>query len=146
MLYYTIAKHLTLQIFFFYFLIVEYFVDCFQAKGIRVLLSIGGPPESSDYSLTSTEDAKSVANYLYTNFLRGQYGPLGSITLDGIDFDIQTTEHHWEDLATELDTLRRTNHHRYFFLSAAPQCSIPAPFLHKAINRPLRVRPHSVLQ
>lgn len=113
---------------------LEYQIKHCQAKGIRVLLSIGGPPESSDYSLTSSEDAKSVANYLYTNFLSGQYGPLGSITLDGIDFDIQTTEHHWEDLATELDALRRTKHHRYFFLSAAPQCSIPAPFLHKAIQ------------
>nr|QIJ55476.1 hevamine-A-like protein [Cajanus platycarpus] len=103
-----------------------------QAKGIKVLLSIGGAPEFSDYSISSVEDAKIVANYLYTNFLSGQFGPLGSVTLDGIDFDIEVTEDHWDDLARELDTLRRTKG-PYFHLSAAPQCPIPVYFLGKAI-------------
>ncbi|TKY66409.1 Acidic endochitinase [Spatholobus suberectus] len=49
-----------------------------QAKGIKVLLSIGGAPGYSAYSLSSAEDAKDVAGYLYKNFLSGQYGPLGS--------------------------------------------------------------------
>ncbi|XP_020204575.1 hevamine-A [Cajanus cajan] len=103
-----------------------------QAKGIRVLLSIGGPSDNSDYSLTSAEDAKNVANYLHTNFLSAQYGPLGRVTLNGISFDIEKSEEHWDNLAKELDTLRRTKGH-YFFLSATPQCQIPTPFLGKAI-------------
>ncbi|TKY49707.1 Acidic endochitinase [Spatholobus suberectus] len=101
-----------------------------QDKGIRVILSIGGDPNYSHYSLNSTEDAKIVANYLYTNFLSGQYGPLGSVTLDGIDFDIEVTEDYWDDLAKELDALRQT---KYFYLSAAPQCPIPVYYLGKAI-------------
>ncbi|KAL9298056.1 hypothetical protein ACSQ67_023952 [Phaseolus vulgaris] len=103
-----------------------------QAKGIRVLLSIGGAPDYSSYSLSSPEDAKEVANYLYENFLSGQYGPLGSVALDGIDFDIEVTEDHWDDLARELDFFRRTTG-RYFYLSAAPQCPIPVYYLGKAI-------------
>nr|KYP37712.1 Acidic endochitinase [Cajanus cajan] len=103
-----------------------------QAKGIKVLLSIGGAPDYSDYSISSADDAKIVANYLYENFLSGQFGPLGSVTLDGIDFDIEKTEDHWDDLARELDTLRRTKG-RYFYLSAAPQCPIPVYYLGKAI-------------
>lgn len=103
-----------------------------QGKGIKVLLSIGGAKDYSNYSLSSAEDAKSVANYLYTNFLSGQWGPLGSVTLDGIDFDIEVTEDHWDDLARELDYFRQTTG-TYFYLSAAPQCPIPVYYLGKAI-------------
>nr|KYP32323.1 Acidic endochitinase [Cajanus cajan] len=103
-----------------------------QGKGIKVLLSIGGAKDYSNYSLSSAEDAKSVANYLYSNFLSGQWGPLGSVTLDGIDFDIEVTEDHWDDLARELDYFRQTTG-TYFYLSAAPQCPIPVYYLGKAI-------------
>jgi len=98
-----------------------------------VLLSIGGAPGDSFYSLSSPEDAKEVANYLYNSFLSGQDGPLGSVTLDGIDFHIETTENYWDDLARELDFFRQTTG-RYFYLSAAPQCPTdPIPYLGKAI-------------
>ncbi|TKY66396.1 Acidic endochitinase [Spatholobus suberectus] len=82
------------------------------------------------------EDAKDVAGYLYKNFLSGQYGPLGSVELDGIDFDIEVTEDHWDDLARELDFFRHTEG-RYFYLSAAPQCPIPIYYLGKAIETKL---------
>ena len=78
-------------------------VHC-QQKGVKVFLSLGGAIGS--YSLCSAEDAKEVANYLYNNFLSGQYGPLGSVTLDGIDFHIEESELYWDDLARELDALR----------------------------------------
>ncbi|KAJ1385399.1 Glycoside hydrolase family 18, catalytic domain [Sesbania bispinosa] len=102
-----------------------------QQKGIKVFLSLGGA--SGSYSLCSTEDAKEVANYLFSNFLTGQSGPLGSVTLDGIDFDIEGGSNlYWDDLAKELDALRQTNN--YFYLSAAPQCPIPDYYLDKAIK------------
>jgi len=98
-----------------------------------VLLSIGGDPNYSNYSLSSPADAKEVATYLYNNFLSGQYGPLGSVELDGIDFDIEATEDYWDDLARELDFFRQTTG-RYFYLSAAPQCPTdPIYYLGKAI-------------
>ncbi|MBA0609281.1 hypothetical protein Godav_021361 [Gossypium davidsonii] len=40
-----------------------------QAKGIKVMLSIGGGAGS--YNLTSAEDARQVATYLWNNFLGG---------------------------------------------------------------------------
>ncbi|XP_014493495.1 hevamine-A-like [Vigna radiata var. radiata] len=102
-----------------------------QGKGKKLLLSIGG--DSPNYSLSSPEDAKEVANYIYTNFLSGNYGPLGSVTLDGVDFDIERTEDYWDNLARELDYFRQTTG-RYFYLSAAPQCPTdPIYYLGKAI-------------
>lgn len=90
-----------------------------QEKGVKVFLSLGGAVGT--YSLCSPDDAKEVANYLHNNFLSGQYGPLGSVTLDGIDFDIEGGSNlYWDDLARELDAIRNQN--RYFYLSAAPQC------------------------
>ncbi|CAN1238065.1 Acidic endochitinase [Linum grandiflorum] len=60
-----------------------------QAKGIKVLLSIGGG--AGGYDLASTHDAEQVAGYLWDNFLGGHSStrPLGPAVLDGIDFDIE---------------------------------------------------------
>ena len=60
-----------------------------QAKGVKVLLSIGGAAGS--YYLASSEDARQVAVYLWNNFLGGYTSscPLGPAVLDGVDFDIE---------------------------------------------------------
>ncbi|KAI3668144.1 hypothetical protein L6452_43221 [Arctium lappa] len=74
-----------------------------QAKGIKVMLTIGGAAGS--YYLTSAADAKQVATYLWNNFLGGKSStrPLGDAVLDGIDFDIEGgTTQHWDDLARYL--------------------------------------------
>ncbi|TQE01322.1 hypothetical protein C1H46_013083 [Malus baccata] len=71
-----------------------------QAKGLKVILSIGGGAGS--YYLTFKEDAREVATYLWNNFLGGTSSlrPLGDVVLDGIDFDIEGgTPIHWDDLA-----------------------------------------------
>ncbi|KAJ4828541.1 Acidic endochitinase [Turnera subulata] len=72
-----------------------------QARGIKVMLSIGGGAGS--YSLESPDDARQVAAYLWNNFLGGQqssFRPLGPAVLDGIDFDIEGgTGLYWDDLA-----------------------------------------------
>ena len=67
------------------------------------MLSIGGGAGS--YSLSSTDDARQVATYLWNNFLGGRSSsrPLGAAVLDGIDFDIEGgTTQHWDELATFL--------------------------------------------
>ncbi|KAF3956394.1 hypothetical protein CMV_018472 [Castanea mollissima] len=72
-----------------------------QSRGIKVMLSIGGAAGS--YSLSSTDDARQVATYLWNNFLGGQSSsrPLGAAVLDGIDFDIQGgTTQHWDEPAS----------------------------------------------
>ncbi|KAK7405343.1 hypothetical protein VNO78_06587 [Psophocarpus tetragonolobus] len=106
-----------------------------QAKGIKVFLSLGGPFWEM-YSLNSTNDAKEVAKYLHTNFLTGKHGPLGSVYLDGIEFNIRWTKDHWDDLVKELHFLRHTKG-PHFLLSAAPLCHIPVLFLDKAIQTQL---------
>ncbi|KAJ9679656.1 hypothetical protein PVL29_021550 [Vitis rotundifolia] len=71
-----------------------------QNRGIKVMLSIGGGVGS--YSLSSSNDAQKVANYLWNNFLGGQSSsrPLGDAVLDGIDFDIKLgSTQYWDDLA-----------------------------------------------
>ncbi|CAJ1967850.1 unnamed protein product [Sphenostylis stenocarpa] len=108
-----------------------------QKKGVRVFLALGGP--SGSYSLCSSGDAKVISNYLYGNFLSGQSGPLGSVTLNGIHFHIQTSGSflHWEHLVQELYIIRErgnTSNHNFFHLSASPQCFIPDPYLDKAIK------------
>ncbi|CAJ1978461.1 unnamed protein product [Sphenostylis stenocarpa] len=106
-----------------------------QAKGIKVFLSIGGPPWS-DYSLSSAEDAKNVARYIYRNFLSGRFGPLGSVELDGVEFHIRKSGNHWDDLVKELDFFRHSRG-PYFQLAAAPRCPVPVYYLGNAIETKL---------
>uniref|UniRef100_A0A2P2N589 chitinase n=1 Tax=Rhizophora mucronata TaxID=61149 RepID=A0A2P2N589_RHIMU len=102
-----------------------------QNQGKKVLLSIGGA--SSGYSLSSADDARQVANYLWNNYLGGQSNsrPLGDAVLDGIDFDIEGgTAQHWDELARALSQFSQQ---RKVYLSAAPQCPYPDAWLGGAI-------------
>ncbi|GLT79712.1 hypothetical protein SLA2020_511890 [Shorea laevis] len=93
-----------------------------QANGIKVILSIGGGAGS--YYLSSADDAKQVADYLWNNFLGGQSSnrPLGDAVLDGIDFDIEGgTTQHWDDLAKYLSEY--SNQGKKVYLTAAPHAS-----------------------
>ncbi|XP_057439602.1 hevamine-A-like [Lotus japonicus] len=104
-----------------------------QAKGIKVILSIGGGVGS--YSLASSEDARQVATYLWNNFLGGQSSrrPLGNAVLDGIDFDIeQGTNQHWDDLARYLSAYSKKG--KKVYLSAAPQCPFPDAWIGNALK------------
>ncbi|OUZ99424.1 Glycoside hydrolase [Macleaya cordata] len=94
-----------------------------QAKGVKVILSIGGGAGS--YYLASSEDARQVATYLWNNFLGGKSDsrPLGDAVLDGIDFDIEGgTNQHWDELA------------RYLKGYAAPQCPFPDAWIGDALK------------
>lgn len=104
-----------------------------QAKGIKVMLTIGGA--SGSYYLTSAADAKQVADYLWNNFLGGKSStrPLGEAVLDGIDFDIEggTTEH-WDDLARYLSGY--SSQGKKVYLTAAPQCPFPDAYIGTALK------------
>jgi len=104
-----------------------------QAKGIKVMLSIGGGAGS--YYLTSKEDAKQVATYLWNNFLGGNSSsrPLGPAVLDGIDFDIEGgTNQHWDDLARFLSAYSKQG--KKVHLTAAPQCPFPDAWVGNALQ------------
>ncbi|KAL5571510.1 hypothetical protein UlMin_021107 [Ulmus minor] len=106
-----------------------------QAKGIKVILSIGGGAGS--YSLASSSDAKQVATYLWNSFLGGNHNsssrPLGSAVLDGIDFDIEGgTNQYWGDLARNLKKYSKGG--KKVYLSAAPQCPFPDAWIGDALK------------
>ncbi|XP_047339305.1 acidic endochitinase-like [Impatiens glandulifera] len=104
-----------------------------QAKGIKVILSIGGGAGS--YYLASSDDARQVATYLWNNFLGGTSSsrPLGDAILDGIDFDIEGgTNQHWDELATYLS--KYSNRGKKVYLTAAPQCPFPDAWIGNALK------------
>ncbi|KAL4279182.1 hypothetical protein GQ457_03G024020 [Hibiscus cannabinus] len=104
-----------------------------QAKGIKVMLSIGGGAGS--YYLASSDDARQVATYLWNNFLGGQAvsRPFGDAVLDGIDFDIEGgTNQHWDDLARYLSGYSKPDTKVY--LTAAPQCPFPDAWVGGALK------------
>ncbi|XP_061338569.1 acidic endochitinase-like [Gastrolobium bilobum] len=100
-----------------------------QKQRIKVMLSIGG--EIANYSLTSSDDAKNVSDYLWDNFLGGSSSsrPLGDAILDGIDFDIMKHTPYVDDLARYLKS-----HNQTVYLSAAPQCLFPDAQLGTALT------------
>ncbi|KAK0581251.1 hypothetical protein LWI29_011769 [Acer saccharum] len=103
-----------------------------QNKGIKVMLSIGGGDGS--YSLSSADDARSVADYLWNNFLGGQSNSrhLGDAVLDGIDFDIEKGEPHYAALARRLS--EHSQGGKKVYLTAAPQCPFPDQWLNGALS------------
>ncbi|WCJ22682.1 Acidic endochitinase [Euphorbia peplus] len=104
-----------------------------QAKGIKVMLSIGGGAGS--YILTSTQDARQVATYLWNNFLGGHSSsrPFGPAILDGIDFDIEGgSSAHYNELAKFLSGYSKKG--KKVYLSAAPQCPFPDAWVGNALS------------
>ncbi|XP_062226771.1 hevamine-A-like [Phragmites australis] len=106
-----------------------------QRLGIKVLLSIGGGGGS--YGLSSTGDARKVAEYLWNNYLGGTSPsrPLGDAVLDGIDFDIESGgSMYWDDLARFLKAYSRRSGSKPVYLAAAPQCPFPDASLGRALT------------
>nr|ABW75911.1 class III chitinase [Bambusa oldhamii] len=100
-------------------------------RGVKVLISLGGA--SSSYSLASADEARSLADYLWDNFLGGSSAsrPLGDAVLDGVDFDIeQGGVDYYDELARALSS--RCN--GGCLLTAAPQCPYPDAHLDAAIK------------
>ncbi|XP_042421067.1 acidic endochitinase-like [Zingiber officinale] len=86
-----------------------------QRLGVEVLLSIGGGAGS--YGLSSADDAREVAAYVWDNFLGGSSSrPLGEAALDGVDFDIESGgSQYWGLLASyQIKSLIKIQF--YFFL------------------------------
>ncbi|KAB2598725.1 acidic endochitinase-like [Pyrus ussuriensis x Pyrus communis] len=104
-----------------------------QSQNIKVLLSIGGAVGS--YNLTSADDARQVADYIWNNFLGGQSAsrPLGDAVLDGVDFAIVIGGgQFYDELARSLNG--HNGQAQTVYLAAAPQCPIPDAHLDGAIQ------------
>ncbi|KAE8732156.1 Acidic endochitinase [Hibiscus syriacus] len=104
-----------------------------QAKGIKVMLSIGG---GAGYYLASSHDDRQVATYLWNNFLGGQSvsRSFGNAILDGIDFNIKGgTNQHWDDLARYRFGYSKHGDTKVY-LTAAPQCPFPDAWVGGALK------------
>ncbi|CAL9150428.1 unnamed protein product [Musa hybrid cultivar] len=107
--------------------------SCQENYNVKVMLSLGGGV--GIYSLTSKEDAKEVATYIWNNFLGGSSSnrPLGNAVLDGVDLDIEGGgAAHYDDLVRYLKAYSTAE--KKVYLSAAPQCVFPDAHLQAAIN------------
>lgn len=94
------------------------------------MLSIEGGAGS--YSLSSDDDANSVADYLWNLGGHSNSRPLGSAILDGIDFDIERGDRHYAALARKLSSYSQPG--RKVYLMAAPQCPFPDYYLNCALS------------
>uniref|UniRef100_J3L625 chitinase n=1 Tax=Oryza brachyantha TaxID=4533 RepID=J3L625_ORYBR len=107
-----------------------------QSLGIKVMLSIGGGV--GNYGLSSRDDARQVAAYLWNNYLGGTSPsrPLGDAVMDGIDFDIESGGGlYWDDLARYLKAYSRQGRSKPpVYLTAAPQCPFPDASLGAALR------------
>ncbi|KAH1239332.1 Acidic endochitinase [Glycine max] len=97
-------------------------IESCQAKGIKVLLSLGGGAGS--YSIASTQDASQLSSR-----------PLGPAILDDIDFDIEDgSNQHWGDLAKFLKGYGMAKQGKQAFITAAPQCPFPDAWIGNALT------------
>ncbi|KAK1285083.1 hypothetical protein QJS10_CPB20g01429 [Acorus calamus] len=104
-----------------------------QSSGVKVILSIGGG--AGGYSLSSKDDAKQLADYIWNNYLGGRSDsrPLGDAVLDGVDFDIESgSPDHYDDLARYLSAY--SNQGKKVYLTAAPQCPFPDAWVGGALE------------
>ncbi|KAJ3684926.1 hypothetical protein LUZ61_014090 [Rhynchospora tenuis] len=110
-------------------------INACQARGIKILLSLGGG--SGSYTLSSPSDAQNVAKYLWDSYLGGTSlstdRPLGSAVLDGIDLDIELGGTSYYDvLAKNLSSYSSMG--KKVYISAAPQCPYPDIHLEQALS------------
>ena len=74
---------------------------------------------------------------MWDHFLGGQSycRPLGDAVLDGIDFYIEEgSADHWEELAKTLSGYDKLRNNKKVYLTAAPGCYFPDPYLGEALN------------
>ncbi|KAK1575173.1 hypothetical protein Q3G72_003189 [Acer saccharum] len=86
------------------------------------------------YYLTSSDDAKKVADYFWNNYLGGKSDsrPFSDHVLDGIDFDIEGgSPQHYDELTRRLKNYSSA---KKVYLTAAPQCPFPDAYMNQALS------------
>ncbi|XP_054815677.1 acidic endochitinase-like [Prosopis cineraria] len=87
-----------------------------QSKGKQVLISV---------EIDNVAAPDYLAEYLYNNFLSGQDGPLGAVTLNGINIaNIDYSSEPWVDLVEAIYSYSTQD--KKIYISASPRCSITA--------------------
>ena len=117
---------------------IETAISACQARGIRVVLSLGGA--AGAYGFSSDAEAETFAQTTWDMFLGGQstMRPFGAAVLDGVDLDIEggsTTG--YSAFVRKTRALMNANGTKRFLITAAPQCVYPDAYLGPAAGKPL---------
>ncbi|RDX57839.1 hypothetical protein CR513_62891, partial [Mucuna pruriens] len=111
-------------------------IEYCQKNKIKVFLSIGQDEivkARNRHSKSDPTSAEQLASYLLENYLSGQPGPLGNVSLDGIDIaDVADGENlKWAEVVKAINASTSA---RKIYLSASPQCVYPDYYLGNAIS------------
>jgi chitinase len=101
-----------------------------QNSGKKVLLSLGGAVGS--YGFVDDADAQATAQIFWDTVLGGQatMRPFDTAVLDGIDLDIeQGNPTGYAAFVKTLRGLMNADVRKTYYLTAAPQCPFPDPYL-----------------
>lgn len=117
---------------------IETAISACQARGIRVVLSLGGA--AGAYGFSSDAEGETFAQTTWDMFLGGQgtVRPFGAAVLDGVDLDIEggsTTG--YSAFVRRTRALMNASAAKRFLITAAPQCVFPDAYLGPAAGKPL---------
>jgi chitinase len=110
-------------------LLTDAIVAC-QRNGKKVLLSLGGAVGT--YGFANDTEAQDSARLFWNLFLGGEHvaRPFGTAILDGIDLDIEHgTPAGYAAFAKTLRGLMLADSRKLYYLTAAPQCPFPDPWM-----------------
>ncbi|RFU34283.1 hypothetical protein B7463_g2091, partial [Scytalidium lignicola] len=105
-------------------------IEYCQSQNKVILLSLGG--ELGKYGLDDEADAENLAMRLWAMYGPLQKGykgprPLGNVSVDGFDFDIEhdVGANYYPFLVTRLRDLFANDPSKKYYISGAPQCMLP---------------------
>ncbi|KAJ6003580.1 Chitinase 2 [Penicillium canescens] len=113
-------------------------IDYCRSKGVKVILSLGGA--LGVYGLSSREEAETIGQNLWDAFGGVKQSriprPFGETFVDGWDFDIELYEgtEYYRYLIAKLRSNFATDPCHTYYITGAPQCPIPEPYMQKMIT------------
>ncbi|PKX90718.1 putative class III chitinase [Aspergillus novofumigatus IBT 16806] len=120
---------------------IEEDIPICQSLGKTILLSIGGATYTEG-GFTSESAAIAGANKIWQTFgpptNTSTLRPFGKATIDGFDFDFESTVSNMPTFANQLRSLFSSDPSKQYYLTAAPQCPYPdaadGPMLNGAVS------------
>lgn len=113
-------------------------IETCQANGVKVFLSVGGAKGA--HTLDSTTEAEQIGQNLWEAYGKPNDTtqvprPFGETSVDGWDFNIETTagREYYPALIERLRSNFAQDPGRAYYISGAPQCAIPEPNMQEMI-------------
>ena len=113
-------------------------IDTCKSNGIKIILSLGGA--AGAYSLQSQAEAQTIGQNLWDAYGNSGNGsvprPFGSTFVNGWDFNIESSSgsEYYQYMISTLRSNFASDSSNTYYITGAPQCSIPEPNLNDAIT------------